>query len=80
MLTYTYMSKGNFDLVEKPKPTIQNERAAITAVRMWCLRWQGQKIPSSLRGSALVRMRSSLWWRFMTRRKLCLCPICTARI
>ena len=28
MLTYTYISKGKFGLVEKPKPTIQHERDA----------------------------------------------------
>ena len=29
MLTYTYISKGKFGLVEKPKPTILHERDAI---------------------------------------------------
>ena len=32
MLTYTYMSKGKFGLVEKPKSTIQHERDAIVTV------------------------------------------------
>ena len=32
MLTYTYISKGKFGLVEKPKPTIQHERDAIVTV------------------------------------------------
>ena len=32
MLTYTYISKGNFGLVEKPKPIIQHERDAIVTV------------------------------------------------
>ena len=34
MLTYTYISKGNFGLAEKPKPTIQNERDAIVKVTL----------------------------------------------
>ena len=32
MLTYTYISKGKFGLVEKPKPTILHERDAIVTV------------------------------------------------
>jgi len=32
MLTYTYISKGKFGLVEKPKPMIQHERNAIVTV------------------------------------------------
>ena len=34
MLTYTYISKGKFGLVEKPKPTIQHERDAIIKVAL----------------------------------------------
>ena len=34
MLTYTYISKGNFCLVEKPKPMIQHERDAIVKVTL----------------------------------------------
>ena len=34
MLSYTYISKGNFGLVEKPKPTIQHERDAIVKVTL----------------------------------------------
>ena len=34
MLTYTYLSKGRFELVEKPKPTIQHERDAIVKVTL----------------------------------------------
>ena len=37
MLTYTYISKGKFGLVEKPKPTIQHERDAIVKVTLPCL-------------------------------------------
>ena len=33
MLTYTYISKGNFGLVEKSKPQIQHERDAIVKAR-----------------------------------------------
>ena len=100
MLTYTYISKGKFGLVEKPKPTLLHERDAIvkvtlasicssdlhikhgsapravegiTVVRMWCMRWQEQRTPSSLHGGALARMRLSRWWRFTTRRRLCSC-------
>lgn len=32
MLTYTYISKGNFGLVEKPKPVIEHDRDAIVKV------------------------------------------------
>ena len=32
MLTYTYISKGIFGFVEKPKPRIQHERDAIVTV------------------------------------------------
>ena len=34
MLTYTYISKENFGLVEKTKPTIQHERDAIVKVTL----------------------------------------------
>ena len=34
MLTYTYKSKGIFELTEKPKPTIQHERDAIVKVTL----------------------------------------------
>ena len=34
MLTYTYISKGKFGLVEKPKPTIQHDRDAIVKVTL----------------------------------------------
>ena len=34
MLTYTYISKGKFGLVEKPKPTLQHERDAIVKVTL----------------------------------------------
>lgn len=34
MLTHTYISKGKFGLVEKPKPTIQHERDAIVKVTL----------------------------------------------
>ena len=34
MLTYTYISKGNFGLMEKPKPTILHERDAIVKVTL----------------------------------------------
>ena len=29
MLTYTYVSKGKFELMEKPKPVLMHERDAI---------------------------------------------------
>ena len=34
MLTYTYISKGTFGLVEKPKPVIRHERDAIVRVTL----------------------------------------------
>ena len=34
MLTYTYISKGIFGLVEKPKPALQHERDAIVKVTL----------------------------------------------
>ncbi len=34
MLTHTYISKGKFGLVEKPKPTIQQERDVIVKVTL----------------------------------------------
>ncbi len=34
MLAYTYISKGNFKLVEKPKPTLKDDRDAIVRVTM----------------------------------------------
>ena len=33
-LTYTYVSKGNFELREKPKPVLLNERDAIVKVTL----------------------------------------------
>jgi len=35
MLTYTYISKGEFGLVEKPKPVIQHKRDAIVKVTLY---------------------------------------------
>ena len=34
MLAYTYLSKGNFQLMEKPKPVLQNDRDAIVRVTL----------------------------------------------
>lgn len=34
MLAYTYVSKGNFQLIEKPEPTLQNDRDAIVRVTL----------------------------------------------
>ena len=34
MLTYTYVSKGIFELREKPKPVLLNERDAIVRVTL----------------------------------------------
>ena len=34
MLTYTYVSKGNFKLMEKPKPVLLHERDAIVKVTL----------------------------------------------
>ena len=34
MLAYTYVSKGNFELREKPKPVLLNERDAIVRVTL----------------------------------------------
>ena len=34
MLTYTYVSKGKFALIEKPKPVLQHERDAIVKVTL----------------------------------------------
>lgn len=34
MLTYTYLSKGNFGFVEKPKPKFLHERDAIVKVTL----------------------------------------------
>ena len=34
MLTYTYTSKGKFELIEKPKPTLQHARDAIVKVTL----------------------------------------------
>lgn len=34
MLAYTYVSKGNFQLMEKPEPVLQNERDAIVRVTL----------------------------------------------
>ena len=34
MLTYTYVSKGKFELMEKPKPVLMHERDAIVKVTL----------------------------------------------
>lgn len=34
MLAYTYLAKGNFQLIEKPVPTLQNDRDAIVRVTL----------------------------------------------
>ena len=34
MLAYTYIEQGRFELLEKPKPTLQHDRDAIVRVTM----------------------------------------------
>ena len=34
MLTYTYVSKGKFELMEKPKPVLMHERDAVVKVTL----------------------------------------------
>ena len=34
MQTYTYVSKGKFELMEKPKPVLMHERDAIVKERL----------------------------------------------
>ena len=34
MQTYTYVSKGKFELMEKPKPVLMHERDAIVKVTL----------------------------------------------
>lgn len=34
MLAYTYMEKGKFELLDKPKPTLQNEKDAVVKVTL----------------------------------------------
>ena len=34
MLAYTYVSRGRFELMEKPRPTLQNSRDAIVRVTL----------------------------------------------
>lgn len=34
MQTYTYVSKGKFELMEKPKPVLMDERDAIVKVTL----------------------------------------------
>lgn len=43
------------------------------------LRWLVAKTPSSWHGAQHVLTPLSQWWRSTTRRRLCLCPTCTAR-
>lgn len=44
-----------------------------------CWKWLVAKTPSSWHGAQHVLTLSSQWWRSTTRRRLCLCPTCTAR-
>ena len=37
MLAYTYIEKGKFALVEKPKPTLMESTDAIVRVTMSCI-------------------------------------------
>ena len=37
MQAYTYISKGKFELVEKPKPVLMHERDAIVKVTLICI-------------------------------------------
>lgn len=34
MLAYTYVNQGRFELMEKPRPTLQNSRDAIVRVTL----------------------------------------------
>ena len=36
MQTYTYVSEGKFELIDKPKPVLQHERDAIVNVETFC--------------------------------------------
>ena len=63
MLTYTYVSKGKFELMEKPKPVLQHERDAIVKVTLASicssdLHQARQRAP----GSARHHGRSTRWW------------------
>lgn len=44
-----------------------------------CWKWLVAKTPSSWHGAQHVLTLSSQWWRSTTRRRLYLCPTCTAR-
>ena len=67
MLTYTYISKGKFGLVEKPKPTIQHERDAIVKVTLASISAQVISTSSTAacrerwKGSRSVTKWSALW-------------------
>ena len=36
MQTYTYVSKGKFELMEKPKPVLMHERDAVVKAQVIC--------------------------------------------
>ena len=76
MLAYTYIEKGEFALVEKPKPTLMEPTDAIVRVTMSSICSSDLHIKH---GSVPVRMPLLRWLPFMTNRKFFLYPICMAR-
>ena len=48
MQAYTYVSKGKFELREKPKPTLMQERDAIVKVTHWSRRRNKRKYTKKL--------------------------------
>ena len=72
MLTYTYISKGKFGLVEKAKPVIQNERDAIVKVTLASicssdLHIKHGSVPRAVKGSRSGTRWSASWKKSVLR-------------
>lgn len=66
MQTYTYVSKGKFELMEKPKPVLMHERDAIVKVTLASicssdLHIKHGSVPRQCRGLQSVMRWLELW-------------------
>lgn len=69
MQAYTYVSKGKFELREKPKPTLMQERDAIVKVTLASicssdLHIKHGSVPRAVPGISRLAMR---WWGLWKR-------------
>lgn len=67
MLTYTYVSKGKFELMEKPKPVLLHERDAIVKVTLASICSSDLHIKHGSVPVPFVALRSVMRWSALWR-------------